>query len=267
MLNKAQTNRKNVWKYGLILPVLVGFILLFQIETVAQERKSKRKLEKTQKLERLNNKSIVLEQNLELKDIDSIMKIRDGEIALAELEIEKSNNEIEKSKAELDKVEIEIEKAELELQKAEAQNEKRLIIINGKEYRGSEFKGNIIVDGKLTHYDNNDAVEKFGEKGKYGAIIIDGDVKYDTRNEININNDKSKSFELSNGDVCLLLKGRMLKIPGYPTFDFQNKNNQLYIDGKKIESFEEFYNYNHKLLKTVNIERESGKYIIYFFTK
>lgn len=38
MLNTNQSNRKNIWKIALILPILVCFIYLFQVEVVAQER-------------------------------------------------------------------------------------------------------------------------------------------------------------------------------------------------------------------------------------
>lgn len=38
MLNTKQTNKNQAWKFGLILPVLVGFMLLFQIETIAREK-------------------------------------------------------------------------------------------------------------------------------------------------------------------------------------------------------------------------------------
>ncbi len=41
MLHTNQSNKRNVWKYGIILPLLVGFMLLFQIETVAQVKESK----------------------------------------------------------------------------------------------------------------------------------------------------------------------------------------------------------------------------------
>ena len=36
MLHTNQSNKKNVWKYATILPLLVGFFFMFQIETVAQ---------------------------------------------------------------------------------------------------------------------------------------------------------------------------------------------------------------------------------------
>ena len=38
MLNKNQSDKRNSWKYALIIPALLGFVLLFQIKTVAQER-------------------------------------------------------------------------------------------------------------------------------------------------------------------------------------------------------------------------------------
>ena len=40
MLNKNQSKKTNYWKYYAIIPALVGFVLLFQIETIAQEKKS-----------------------------------------------------------------------------------------------------------------------------------------------------------------------------------------------------------------------------------
>ena len=41
MLNTNQSNRKNIWKFGIILPFVSAFMLLFQVETIAQEKESK----------------------------------------------------------------------------------------------------------------------------------------------------------------------------------------------------------------------------------
>ncbi|CAM4393397.1 M56 family metallopeptidase [Flavobacterium terrigena] len=41
MLNTNQSNRKNIWKFGIILPFVTAFMLLFQVETIAQEKESK----------------------------------------------------------------------------------------------------------------------------------------------------------------------------------------------------------------------------------
>jgi hypothetical protein len=41
MLNTNQSNQKKSWKYALILPILSAFMLLFQVETVAQVKEEK----------------------------------------------------------------------------------------------------------------------------------------------------------------------------------------------------------------------------------
>ena len=43
MLHTNQSHKKNVWKYATILPLLVGFMLLFQIKTVAQVKENPQK--------------------------------------------------------------------------------------------------------------------------------------------------------------------------------------------------------------------------------
>jgi hypothetical protein len=40
MLNKNQSNKKNSWKYALVLPLLVAFVFLFQVKVEAQEKES-----------------------------------------------------------------------------------------------------------------------------------------------------------------------------------------------------------------------------------
>ena len=43
MLHTNQSHKRNAWKYATILPLLVGFMLLFQIETVAQVKENPQK--------------------------------------------------------------------------------------------------------------------------------------------------------------------------------------------------------------------------------
>jgi len=38
MLNTNQSHKKKSWKYALVIPALIGFVLLFQIKTIAQEK-------------------------------------------------------------------------------------------------------------------------------------------------------------------------------------------------------------------------------------
>lgn len=39
MLNKNQSNKRNYWKYYAVIPALGAFVLLFQIKTIAQEKR------------------------------------------------------------------------------------------------------------------------------------------------------------------------------------------------------------------------------------
>ena len=42
MLNKNQSNKRNYWKYALVLPLLGAFVFFFQLKIVAQEKESKK---------------------------------------------------------------------------------------------------------------------------------------------------------------------------------------------------------------------------------
>ncbi|MBL7886782.1 MAG: peptidase M56 [Flavobacterium sp.] len=39
MLNKNQSQKRNSWKYALVIPVLIAFVMLFQVQTIAQEKR------------------------------------------------------------------------------------------------------------------------------------------------------------------------------------------------------------------------------------
>ena len=41
MLNKNQSHKRNSWKYATVVPALIGFTILFQVEAVAQEKAPK----------------------------------------------------------------------------------------------------------------------------------------------------------------------------------------------------------------------------------
>jgi hypothetical protein len=47
MLNKNQSNKRNSWKYALVLPLLGAFVFFFQMKVVAQEKKAQEKKEIT----------------------------------------------------------------------------------------------------------------------------------------------------------------------------------------------------------------------------
>jgi hypothetical protein len=47
MLNKNQSKKWNSWKYALILPALIAFVFLFQMEVIAKEKNQNKKTEKS----------------------------------------------------------------------------------------------------------------------------------------------------------------------------------------------------------------------------
>ncbi|TDE30502.1 peptidase M56 [Flavobacterium ranwuense] len=69
MLNKNQSKKWNSWKYALVLPVLVAFMFLFQIEVIAQEKVK----EETNKVQSKHPVTAAIEIQQEK---DSIKKIK-----------------------------------------------------------------------------------------------------------------------------------------------------------------------------------------------
>ena len=47
MLNKNQSNKRNSWKYAVIIPALVAFVILFQVKVIAQEKEGEATENKT----------------------------------------------------------------------------------------------------------------------------------------------------------------------------------------------------------------------------
>lgn len=104
MLNTNQSNRKNIWKFGIILPFVTAFMLLFQVETIAQEKESKT-------IKKEIKKDVIVQEKEEIKQ--------------AKIEIENAKPEIENAKKEIEQAKPEIESArkEIELAKIEVKNE------------------------------------------------------------------------------------------------------------------------------------------------
>ena len=74
MLNKNQSKKTNYWKYYAVIPALVAFVLIFQIETIAQEKKAAKEItaEKAQSVDVYKVKSTTTDQ--ELKEMGEKLK-------------------------------------------------------------------------------------------------------------------------------------------------------------------------------------------------
>lgn len=66
MLNTNQSQQRNAWKYSIILPVLIGFVMLFQIKTIAQEKMGNTVLSQTNPKEEVR---LVIDKNTSDADL------------------------------------------------------------------------------------------------------------------------------------------------------------------------------------------------------
>ena len=75
MLNTNQSNKKNALKYAIVIPVLVAFIMLFQVEVIAKERQVNSEI-KNWKNEIKNSENVkyLINAYLSTKELDEIFK-------------------------------------------------------------------------------------------------------------------------------------------------------------------------------------------------
>src|SRR5690606_1818054 len=154
MLNKNQSKQRNVWKYGVVLPLLVLFMIQFQTKVVAQEKESK---------PQENQTTTILEMTT----------VRDS--TGAEATVIRHLEEESKYNPENDKKVI----GRKTYIAGATEESAPLIIINGKEQTNVFYPKDLTIQvqgkGSYTKYDSKQAVEKFGEKGKNGAYVIDAE--------------------------------------------------------------------------------------------
>ena len=238
MLNKNQSKKKNVLKYAFILPALVSFMLLFQVETIAQvkensqnnsieavvvasgfvtdknasdaEMKTDTEELKKQGIEykfskvKRNNKGEIIAIKVEFNDNKGNKGVKEikGDEPIEPIYFSTENGQIGFTSQpdlsdyiideELSKkfgTEIKVKKINeiggsnfefKEINKSANSASDKLYIINGKEYLHSELsKMNIINADKLTLLNKEEAIAKYGDKGKNGVIVIEGNCSFE----------------------------------------------------------------------------------------
>ena len=69
-----------------------------------------------------------------------------------------------------------------------------LLIINGKEYFQKDLKGfNFKCDGSITHYFEDEAVKRYGEKAKDGVMIFNGTTKLEIISSTETNQERKEA--------------------------------------------------------------------------
>jgi hypothetical protein len=143
------------------------------------------------------------------------------------------------------------------------QEKNRLYIINGKEYFQNELKGySLKCDGSITYYEEEEAVKKFGEKAKDGAMVFNGVTKLDKNNiSKEIQERKTIIFSNDNGDDIVFIPAeKILKLPHYPSIRLNDEGLVLTINGvQKSNPLETLNEMNLQNVKSVRVYDENGK--------
>ncbi|MCM5664437.1 M56 family metallopeptidase [Galbibacter mesophilus] len=198
MLQKQKSQKKNIWKYALIFPLLAGFMMLFSFktETKFKIQENLQKTEIVQDSTFSDNPLVVIDgvvmpSDFDLDAIDpetiATMNVSKGEIAIAKYG-EKAKNGL---------IEITLKTGNELLLKNEDSQEKQkdkslkfrsvdkngnvqeslknvLYVVNGK-VMPADFDVNAIDLNSISNvnvYKGENAIEKYGEKAKDGVIEI-----------------------------------------------------------------------------------------------
>jgi hypothetical protein len=260
MLHTNQSHKRNAWKYATILPVLVGFMLLFQIETIAQVKEGNMeisKIEEVTSLEGSSSISAIITKNSADDVLSGLQKI----FSVNNYKLKISNVRRNK-KGEITEIKLSFDSGKTYNQILERKSNKPIdnikIFINtdkdGNKTCGFEEVNNDVAyeesksaDGEeqvyleIDRYNNNDSKEteehwsldKMKKNGKEVVLIIHGKIQ-----------DPTKKFKFSWGEEL----GEMTEIS---TDEFEKKYNKKADKNK--------YYYEVEIVKKLNNTNTSNK--------
>ena len=189
MLQTNQSHKRNAWKYATILPVLVGFMLLFQIETIAQVKDNSKIVSYSVEVELDNlitskttdDEIKAIQKSFDTEDynlkINNIKRNKDGEIIAIRLEFSSKKN----SKRKIIK-EVRGDKPIKDIEILISENED-----NSFYCRFVENSMGAVVDSFEIKKDNNNPTENYWsldnmvKNGKEVVLIINGKIKGSTQ--------------------------------------------------------------------------------------
>ena len=160
MLNKKSSTQSPAWKLSLVMPLLLAFMLLFNVKTEAQ--------------------IVPQEETEEIKE-----QVEEIEIIEVQEETEEGQEiEIEEIQETDEIVEVVIDEEPEKVHIIEIENSKRrnpasmigadpLYVINNKEYKSSRLENKYIaLNSRLNFIPASEAMKRYGNKGENGAVII-----------------------------------------------------------------------------------------------
>jgi len=212
MLNKNQSKKKNSWKYLLVFPALIAFVLLFQIEVVAKERPLiiKETAEKIKSMDIYKIQKSTTDE--ELKQIAEKLKLK-HDVAIVISKVKRN------SKDELTNIKLAVQKGTKEAQTIQIEgdnaiNDCGIIIIT--EQNGAK-KINLFTDNKSS--DSTICQEVKVEDKK----VLNSNINTNVNNHINT---RSKSDIAINTDINTTVNSNIQTNANATT------NPILIIDGK-----------------------------------
>ena len=232
MLHTNQSHKRNAWKYASILPVIVGFMLLFQIETIAQVKD--------------NSKIVSYSVEVELDNLIT-SKTTDDEIKAIQKSFDTEDYNLKINNIKRDKVG---EIIAIRLEFSSKKNSKRKII---KEVRGDKPIKTIEI--LISENEDNSFYCRFVENSN-GAVVDSFEIKKDnnnpTENYWSLDNMKKNGKE-----VVLIINGKIKE----PTEKFKISLDQDLDDMVEItpEEFEKKYNQKADKTKHYYYEVETVK--------
>ena len=179
MINTTPSNKKSIWKYAVILPLLTAFFLMFQIETVAQVKGEKAVLVAVDYHHVLTSTT----SDKEIKEVTKSFQSNDIELQISDVKRNKANEIIGIKLAFLENG----KKTKTKIYKGDTPMQPIRIFIredeNGTREIGFEdFKDKVIVGnyydtnekGEITPDDQHYTIDKMVKNGKKMQLIIDG---------------------------------------------------------------------------------------------
>jgi hypothetical protein len=192
MLNKNQSNKRNSWKYAVIIPALVAFVFLFQVKAVAQEKAEKNPSKAVS--------AIIVGFSTDKNATDEEMK-NDTKVAKEQLGIDyKFSNVKRNDKGEIIVIKIEYKTKEGKSGKIELDSDNPIepIYFNTDGDKVGFSKNNFFnssdENSKIVSKSYKDAINIIGETNENTATAIAVEAKFsenETYNHIDaINNNK-----------------------------------------------------------------------------
>jgi hypothetical protein len=304
MLNKNQSKKSNSWKYTLVLPALVAFVMLFQVNVIAQEKVD---FQATPKIIKTNEKAIdvyEIDKNTTDEELkEKSRNLKENYAIIADFSGIKRN-----SKNELTAIKVNLKKGKEIEQKMEtkgneainkfgiivSKNNNGMLTVNfGSDENSSNQQSMLVVPNapsvidKEIFIDGKKVSNEELDRTNPNDILTMDVIKENNKSIINIVT-KGKTSEntsmfnskvqvttlgLENGDPISL---NILQKPKNP-YTITKKTTEIngipgdaeyFIDGKKVSPLEaESMNPNH--ISSVNVEKEgpSAKNSIRIITK